>query len=144
MKSQSYAMEVNDRVCMSLIGKAEPYNIVRCIDIIEEEKSCILYFSLLRKPIKLNRADIVETHLLGESIHIKMLMHKKDCVAIEFKSSSPVIRFKSLRKRESYVPNKDSIRDGSDLRRQKHFPSTGKGRGPGQGGVSGSGEDSES
>lgn len=131
MKSQLHTLGINDRICMSVVGKSEPYNIVRCLDICPKGKACELYLSLLRKAIKVSPDEpSINTHLLGEPIRIVLRMQENDCVVLEFSTPSTVVKFKPLRNRESYVPNKSDIRDGSDVRGQEHAPPTSEGGRP--------------
>ena len=128
-------MGLNDRLCIALRGKREPYNIVRVIDINDEASFVCLYFSLLKREIRL--APLPEgigyqIALDGHPITITFLaptFGKPGSASIEF-SAGEAVEFRPLKKRESYyAANPRYLRDGADVQRQNDVPPSGQERG---------------
>jgi len=126
-------MGLNDRLCIALRGKREPYNIVRVIDINDEASFVCLYFSLLKREIRLTPGEEYQTSLDGRPIIIRFLaptFGKAGMASIEF-SADETIEFRPLKKRESYyAADPRYLRDGADVQRQEHPPAPGPERGP--------------
>ena len=98
-------MGLNDRLCMALKDRQEPYNIVRVVDM--GPGFVTLYLSLLKREFRLSsgKKETIQTHLSGHIIHIEVVLYPgevMDTMAVHFITSSPKVEFKPLRKKESY------------------------------------------
>ena len=100
MNTLTLPMQVNDRVCMSIVGQREPYNILRVIEVGSD--SCKVYLSLLKKdPLRVISLDNpLGTHLRGKGIVVKVLGIDKGNVALVFTGEDD-IKFRRLQRRES-------------------------------------------